>query len=212
MKYKVWVYGIPFSGKSYFADTFPNAYVINTDGNFQFYDTVQGEVVANYQEFVNALSNFDPDIHDTLVIDLVDHVYDMARENFLNNHGIEHETDFQGDGAFGKGWTLMREGFWYMISKIRAIDANVVLISHDAEKEVKGRLGTTRTMYGPATVPDNIVSKMTGIMHFVGRVYREDDDFKVSFGGNDNEVSGHRLPIKELIIDNTYDDFIDNLE
>ena len=33
MKYKVWVYGTPFSGKSYFADSFPKAFVINTDGN-----------------------------------------------------------------------------------------------------------------------------------------------------------------------------------
>lgn len=212
MHYKVWVYGVPFSGKSYFADSFPNAFVINTDGNLQFYKNSEGVTVSNYQEFVKALEQFDTDKYDTLVLDVLDHVYDMSREAFLNSHGIEHETDFQSDGAYGKGWTLLREGFWYMISKIRNIEANIVLISHDSEKEEKSRLGITRTMYAPATIPKNILSKLTGIMHFVGRCYRDDDSFKVSFGGNDNEVSGYRLPIHDLIINNTYEDFKDNLK
>ena len=47
MKYKVWVYGTPFSGKSYFADSFPKAFVINTDGNLQFYKNATGVVVSN---------------------------------------------------------------------------------------------------------------------------------------------------------------------
>lgn len=212
MKYKIWVYGVPFSGKSYFADSFPNAYVINTDGNLQFYENSVGKQVSNYDEFVKALSEFDTEKYETLVIDVTDHVYDISREAFLDSHGIQHESDFQGDGAYGKGWTLFRDSFWYMISKIRNIDANVILVSHDDEKEEKGRLGISRTMYAPATIPKNIRAKMTGIMHFVGRCYREDDGFKVSFGGNDNEVAGYRLPIHEKIIGNTYKEFVDNIK
>ena len=58
----------------------------------------------------------------------------------LEENGIEHESDFTSSGAntYGKGWTLLREQFWYMISKIRNINANIVLVSHDAEKEEKG--------------------------------------------------------------------------
>lgn len=212
MKHKVWVYGVPFSGKSYFADSFPNAFVINTDGNLQFYKNSVGVQVTNYKEFVGALEQFDTDKYDTLIIDVLDHVYDMVREAFLDSHNIEHETDFQGDGAYGKGWTLLRDSFWYMISKVRNIDTNIVLISHDAEREEKGRLGLMKTMYEPATIPKKITSKLTGIMHFVGRCYRDGDGFKVSFGGNDNEVSGYRIPIEKLIIDNTYDEFIENLK
>lgn len=99
-----------------------------------------------------------------------------------------------------------------MISKIRNIDANIVLISHDAEKEEKGKLGTTRTIYSPATIPPVIVNKMCGIMHFVGHCYKDGDSYKVSFGGNDNEKSGQRLPIEKNIIDNNYDSFIKNLK
>ena len=126
----------------------------------------------------------------------------MCRETFLENHGIEHESDLVSNGAntYGKGWTLLRDDFWYMISKIRNIPSNLVLISHDAEKEEKGKLGTVKTIYAPATIPKAIASKLCGIMHFVGRCYKEDDRYVVSFGGNDNETSGYRLPIKEKII------------
>ena len=214
MKYKVWVYGTPFSGKSYFADSFPKAFVINTDGNKQFYKNADGIQVSNYQEFVNALENFDSEKYDTLIIDVLDHIYDMCREKFLEENGIEHESDYMSNGSstYGKGWTLLREQFWYMISKIRNIPTNLVLISHDAEKEEKGKLGTTKTMYAPATLPKAIVSKLCGVMHFVGHCYKDGDDYVISFGGNDNEMSGYRLPIKENVISNNYEDFINNLK
>ena len=214
MKYKIWVYGTPFSGKSYFADSFPKAFVINTDGNLQFYKNADGVQVSNYQEFVKALEEFDTKKYDTLVIDVLDHIYDMCREKFLEENGIEHESDFTSNGSstYGKGWTLLREQFWYMISKIRNIPTNLVLVSHDAEKEEKGKLGTTKTIYAPATIPKQIISKLSGIMHFVGHCYKDGDDYKISFGGNDNEMSGYRLPVKETIIGNSYKEFIDNLK
>ena len=213
MKYKVWVYGVPFSGKSYFAASFPNTYVINTDGNLQFYKNASGGTqVSNYEEFVKALENFDSEKYDTLVIDVLDHVYDMCREKFLQENGIEHESDYESTGAYGKGWTLLREQFWYLISKIRNIPTNLVLISHDAEKEEKGKLGTTKTIYAPATIPKAIISKLSGIMHFVGHCYKDDEKYVISFGGNDNELSGYRLPIKETIIENSYEKFVENIE
>lgn len=215
MKYKVWVYGTPFSGKSYFADTFPKPYVINTDGNYQFYKNADGVEVKNYQEFVSALENFDTSKYETLIIDVADHIYDLCREEFLVKNHIEHESDLVtpgGANTYGKGWTLLREQFWYMISKIRNIPTHIVLISHDSEKEVKGKLGSTKIEYCPATIPKPIISKMCGIFHFVGHCYRDGDDHKISFGGNDNEVSGNRLPIENLIINNTYEDFINNLK
>ena len=138
----------------------------------------------------------------------------MCREKFLEENGIEHESDYMSNGSstYGKGWTLLREQFWYMISKIRNIPTNLVLISHDAEKEEKGKLGTTKTMYAPATLPKAIVSKLCGVMHFVGHCYKDGDDYVISFGGNDNEMSGYRLPIKENVISNNYEDFINNLK
>lgn len=213
MNYKVWVYGVPFSGKSHFANTFPKPYVINTDGNLQFYKDVDGTVVSSYEEFVRALENFDTEKYDTLIIDVLDHIYDMCRESFLESNGIDHESDFVSNGSqtYGKGWTLLREDFWYMISKVRNIPTNLVLISHDAEKEEKGKLGTVKTIYAPATIPKAITSKLCGVMHFVGHCYKDDKDYVISFGGNDNETSGYRLPIKEYVIGNTYEEFIENI-
>lgn len=213
MHYKLWIYGTPFSGKSYFANTFPKAFVINTDGNLQFYKNADGVQVKNYEEFIKALSEFDSEKYDTLIIDVLDHIYDMCREEFLNSNNIEHESDYEGTGAYGKGWTLLREQFWYMISKVRNIPTNVVLISHGVDKDVKGKLGTTKTVSQPSTIPNNIISKMCGIFHFVGHCYREDDVRKISFETDiTSPYNGYRLSIKELIIGNTYEDFQNNIE
>lgn len=214
MNYKVWVYGTPFSGKSHFADTFPKPFVINTDGNLQFYGNADGVQVSSYEEFVRALEQFDSEKYETLIIDVLDHIYDLCRESFLDKNNIEHESDYTSNGSstYGKGWTLLREDFWYMISKVRNIPSNLVLISHDAEREEKGKLGTTKTIYAPATIPKAIVSKLCGVMHFVGHCYKDGDKYVVSFGGNDNETSGYRLPIKKNVIGNTYEEFIENLE
>ena len=215
MKYKDWVYGVQFSGKSHFADTFPRPYVINTDGNLQFYKNAEGIVVSNYAEFVQALQGFDTDKYDTLVIDVLDHVYDLCREEFLQKNGIEHEADLRTAGGaetFGKGWTLLREQFWYMISKITTVDANVVLISHDEERIVKGKLGTERTMYTPATIPKKITKKLSGRVHFMGRCLKdEQNQHKISFGDSANEDSGYRLPLESLLVNNDYESFINNI-
>ena len=34
----IWVYGAPFSGKTFFANAFPDPLMLNTDGNIKFVD------------------------------------------------------------------------------------------------------------------------------------------------------------------------------
>ena len=34
----IWIYGVPFSGKTFFANKFPDPLMLNTDGNIRFVD------------------------------------------------------------------------------------------------------------------------------------------------------------------------------
>lgn len=209
----IWLYGKPFSGKTYFANQFPNAFIINTDGNAKYYDSDHVKV-KNYKEFAEALSKFDSKKYDTLVIDVLEHIYDFTREYFLEKNNVDHESDLE----WGKGWTLVREGFWTLINKIASIDADVILISHEEEYLVKSKLGVEKTHYKPALV-DKLHDRVCGLMQLVGHVYADEVSLNgetktryfVSFGSSSNELSGIRIPIKERKITNSYDEFINNL-
>ena len=208
MKYKLWIYGQPFTGKSYFASQFPKPFCINTDGNAQFYeDKCPYVVVKNFKEFEKALSELDVAKYQTLIIDVTEHIFDFSREHFLEKNGVDHESDME----WGKGWTLVREGFWLLISKIARLDLNVVLVSHEDSYEVKNRVGVVKTYFRPLLI-EKLQSRVAGIMHFVGRCYLDGDGKnKISFGNLETELTGNRLPIKENVIDNTYKSFISNL-
>jgi len=215
-KLKIWLYGTPFSGKTKFATEFPKAFVINTDGNARFF-TKNVAVVKNLDEFVEKLTWFLNGKHDydTLIIDVLDHVYDFVREYYLEKFDIDHETDL----GFGKAWTVIKEGFWTIINKIAKSDKNVIVISHELEYTEKSKIGKEVTKYRPS-LNEKLHDRMCGIMQLVGRCYVDEvmlngevlKRYYVSFGSNVNELSGVRVPMINNKIENSYDKFVLNLK
>ncbi len=213
MGYKLWIYGEPFTGKSKFADSFPKPFVISTDGNLQFYENAEGVEVHDYESFVQALLDFDGEKYETLIIDVLDHTYDFAREKFLEKNGIEHESDFVQSGGmqtYGKGYALLRDQFWYLISKFGGQADNVVTLSHELSKVVKGKFGQEINKSQPATIPEKLISKYCGKNHFVGRAIKRGNQYVISFGKDPNEISGTRgLPAFEIT--NSYEAFVKHI-
>lgn len=210
-------YGQPLVGKSYLANSFPNTFTINTDGNARHFKN-DYVLVTDYMSFSKALVSFDDKKYDTLIIDLMDHVYEFARTYFLDKNKIEHESEL----GFGKGWAVIEKGFIDLLMKIATFECNVVLLFHERVSTEKDKFNREVTSYSPQ-VREKVVSKITGLMDYVGRVYKDEKlrgtgvetDYFVSFGGNANEISGVRLPIgyelKERIIGNNYDELIKNV-
>ena len=52
---KVWLYGLPFSGKTTLADHFPNPIMLNTDGNLNSFTAPEIEIkeTMNYRWVVS---------------------------------------------------------------------------------------------------------------------------------------------------------------
>lgn len=213
---KVWLYGRPFSGKTKFATEFPNVFVINTDGNAKLF-TKNVAVVKNLEEFTKQLQWFISGDHkyDTLVIDVMDHVYDFVREFYLDKFDIDHETDL----GYGKAWTVIKEGFWTVINKVASLECNVILISHENEYTETSKIGKEVTKFKPS-LNDKLHDRLCGIMQLVGRCYVDEvvlngvplKRYFISFGSNVNELSGVRVALNNTKIDNTYKQFIENLK
>lgn len=90
----VWLYGAPFSGKTFFANQFPDPLMLNTDGNIKFVDapyiairdtvTVEGRITKRklaYEVFMDAVAELEKKQNDfrTIVVDLLEDVYESCR-------------------------------------------------------------------------------------------------------------------------------------
>lgn len=213
---KVWIYGRPFSGKTKFATEFPKAFVINTDGNARFF-TEDYVSVKNMKEFIEKLNWFLTGKHEyeTLVIDVLEHVYDYTREYYLDKFDIDHESDL----GYGKAWNAIKEGFWSIINKIASSQYNVVLLSHEAEYSEISKIGKETTKFKPA-LADKMHDRMCGILQLVGRAYVDEvmlnnepvKKYQISFGSSVNELSGVRVPLKKTKIENTFEEFKNNIK
>lgn len=213
---KIWLYGKPFSGKTKFANEFDKPFIINTDGNAKFV-TKDYCMVKNIKEFSEKLDWFLKGEHEykTLVIDVVEHIYDFIRVFFLDKYNIDHESD----SGWGKAYNMITEGFWKVMSRLASCDYTVVFISHEKEYTVKNKLGVEITHWKPA-LNEKLHDRMCGIMQLVGRCYVDEvilngeplKRYFISFGSNVTELSGVRVPLNKLKIENTYQEFKNNIK
>lgn len=104
----VWLYGAPFSGKTFFANQFPDPLMLNTDGNIKFVDapyiairdtvTVEGRITKRklaYEVFMDAVAELEKKQNDfrTIVVDLLEDVYESCRVYICDRQGWKHESD-----------------------------------------------------------------------------------------------------------------------
>ena len=213
----MWLYGKPFSGKTKFASEFPNPYFISLDKNAQ-YITDDYVNVSTIQEYSDALKEFldDPGDHETLVIDTIDLLEQYVRAYYLDKLGIEDESDRD---DFGKAWRLVREGSFQPILKAMEFKGNVIFISHEDIYTTKNVLGSEVTHYKPG-INDKLHDRISGLTSIIGRTYKDSrkvggeiiNRYYVSFGSIPEELSGTRVPLKDVVIENTYEAFKNNIK
>ena len=98
----VWLYGAPFSGKTFFANQFPDPLMLNTDGNIKFVDapyiairdtvTVEGRLTKRYlawEVFADAVAELEKKQNDfkTIVVDLLEDTYEACRVYICDRQG-----------------------------------------------------------------------------------------------------------------------------
>ena len=221
-KRKLWIYGAPFSGKTYLVNQFPDLLLLSTDGNYtqlpggipphiDIKDAVT--VVGRHTErqlgwsvFKEAISSLETEKNDfkTIALDLVEDVYEMCRIWICEQMGITHESD----DSF-RAWDKVTSEFLNTMRRFFNLDyENIIIISHeDTSKDITKRGGDKITAIKP-NIREKVASKLSGMVDLVARTLAEDKTYTLSFKKSEVVFGGGRLTIRETSIQTSYDNLI----
>ena len=219
----VWLYGSPFSGKTTFANHFPDPLMLNTDGNIKFVDApyisikdkieMQGRMTKKtfawdvVKEVISELEKKDNDFK-TIIIDLLEDLYEYCRLWIYDQMGITHESD----DSF-RAWDKVRTEFLSTLKRLMALDyENIILISHeDTSKDITKKGGDKLTSIKP-NLADKVANKVAGMVDIVARVVADGDIRVLSFKTNEVIFGGGRLTTNTNEISLDYAEFLEVYE
>lgn len=216
----VWLYGSPFSGKTTFANHFPDPIMLNTDGNYKFVDApvlpIKDEVKKNgrmterkmaweiFKEVIGELE-LKENTFKTIVVDLLEDTYEHCRRFICDQKGWDHESD----DSF-RAWDMVRTEFLTVLKRLMNLDyENIVLISHlDTTKDITKKGGDKLTSIKP-NLNEKISNKVAGMVDIVARTIADDGQYILSFKRNEVIFGGGRLKFKAAEIPLEYKAFCD---
>ncbi len=216
----VWLYGAPFSGKTFLANKFPEPLMLNTDGNIKFVDSpflsIRDEVKVEgrqtrrtlaWEVFKEAISELEKKENGfkTIVVDLLEDCYEHCRVYMYSKLGITHESD----DSFS-AWDKVRTEFLSTLKRLMNLDyENIILISHeDRSKDITRKSGDKLTSIKP-NLQDKVATKVAGMVDIVARVVADGDERVLSFKTNEVIFGGGRLTVTAKEIPLNYDSFMD---
>lgn len=214
---KIWIYGSPFSGKTTFADNFEDPLMINTDGNINFVTSpfveikdiveVEGKLVKTtlaWEVFKNTVAELEKgSSFKTIVVDLVEDLYESCRLYMYKQMGITHESD---DSY--RAWDKIRTEFLSTMRKLTNLNYNVILISHeDMSKDITKRSGDKITSIRP-NINEKVANKLSGMVDIVARLTVVEGDYRISFKSDEVVFGGGRINPEKKEIPNNYETFL----
>ena len=220
----IWIYGVPFCGKTTFANNFPDPLMLNTDGNYRFVDApvipIKDEVKIEgrqtkrkmawevFKETIDELEKKD-NTFKTIIVDLLEDMYEHCRVYMYREMGISHESD----DSF-RAWDKVRGEFLNTLKRLMNLEyENIILISHeDTTKDITKKGGDKITAIKP-NIQDKVANKVSGMVDVVARIVADDDvrtfNFKsneVIFGGGRLKVAAKSIPLDVQALFDVYDD------
>lgn len=222
-KKTIWLYGSPFSGKTTFANKFPDPLMLNTDGNIKFVDApfipIRDEVKVTgrmtqrkfaWEVFKEAIAELEKkeNTFKTIVVDLLEDTYEHCRLYMYDQMGITHESD----DSF-RAWDKVRTEFLSTLKRLMNLDyENIILISHeDTSKDITKRGGDKITAIKP-NLQEKAANKVAGMVDMVARIIADDNKRTLSFKSDEVVFGGGRLTTSVNEIDLDYDTFLEVYE
>lgn len=215
----IWIYGSPFSGKTTFANQFPDPIMLNTDGNIKFVDAPYIHIKDKVEDSRLAKRTFAWEIFKdvllelekknntfkTIVVDLLEDLYESCRRYICDQKGWDHESD----DSF-RAWDMVRTEFLSTLKRLMNLDyENIVLISHvDTTKDITKKGGDKLTSIKP-NINDKVANKVAGMVDIVARAIADDGQHILSFKRNEVIFGGGRLKFKAAEIPLDYKAFCD---
>ena len=215
----IWIYGAPFSGKTTFANQFPDPLMLNTDGNIKFVDapfipikdevTVTGRMTNRkfaWEVFKEVIAELEKKQNEfkTIIVDLLEDTYEHCRLYMYDQLGITHESD----DSF-RAWDKVRTEFLSTLKRLMNLDyENIILISHeDTSRDFTKKSGDKISAIKP-NIQDKAANKIAGMVDIVARIIAEDDNRTLSFKNSEVVFGGGRLTVTERAIPLDYDAFL----
>lgn len=210
----LWIYGVPFCGKTTFANSFPDPLMLNTDGNIKFVDApyirikdeikVEGRQTKRtlawdvFKDTISELEKKD-NTFKTIVVDLLEDLYEHCRLYMYQQMGISHESD----DSF-RAWDKVRGEFLNTLKRLMNLDyENIILISHeDTSKDITKKGGDKITAIKP-NLQDKVANKVAGMVDVVARIVADGETRTFSFKSNEVIFGGGRLKVnaKDIPLD-----------
>lgn len=135
----------------------------------------------------------------TIVVDLVEDLYDFCRLYMYDQLGIKHESD----DSF-KAWDMVRGEFLNTLKRLMALDyENIILISHeDTSKDITKKGGDKITAIKP-NMQDKVALKVAGMVDIVARIVADGNQRTFNFKSDEVIFGGGRLTVtqKEIPLD-----------
>ena len=215
MHKKVWVYGEPFSGKTTLAVKAPDHYVLSTDGNAQYctdsYKIISDEVTVNgrittrklaWEVFKDELDKLEAGSkYKTIVVDLVEDTYEMARLYMYKKLNITHESD----DSF-RAWDKVRTEYLSTMRRLINLPYDIILISHeDTSKDITKKSGENITAIKP-NLQDKISNKIAGMTALVGRAVCDSGEYTLQIKPDEMTFGGGRLGVNNVTIPLEWDE------
>ncbi len=210
----LWIYGVPFCGKTTFANNFPDPLMLNTDGNIRFVDApyirikdevrVEGRQMKRtlaWDVFKDTISELEKkeNTFKTIVVDLLEDLYEHCRLYMYQQMGITHESD----DSF-RAWDKVRGEFLNTLKRLMNLDCeNIILISHeDTTKDITKKGGDKITAIKP-NLQDKVAVKVAGMVDVVARIVADGDVRSFCFKSNEVIFGGGRLRVnaKDIPLD-----------
>lgn len=210
----LWIYGVPFCGKTTFANNFPDPLMLNTDGNIKFVDApyirIKDEVRVEGRQtkrtlawdvFKDTISELEKkeNTFRTIVVDLLEDLYEHCRLYMYQQMGITHESD----DSF-RAWDKVRGEFLNTLKRLMNLDyENIILISHeDTSKDITRKGGDKITAIKP-NLQEKVANNVAGMVDVVARIVADGETRTFSFKSNEVIFGGGRLRVnaKDIPLD-----------
>lgn len=137
------IWGETMSGKSYLASEFPNALILNTDGNAEA-NSVPSIQIRNIRNKNGLITKGAPEqvgevilalqtqqhTYETVVLDVIDDIIEMFKQYVQINNNVKS----LGDIPYGKGYDEFNGLLTEMVIDLKTLPMNVVYISRQIQK------------------------------------------------------------------------------
>lgn len=212
------IYGQPKIGKTTLAAQFPKNLLLAFEPGYNALNNKMVQPITKWADFRVVLRQLEKEEvkerYDTITIDTADIAWDYCEKYICASNTTEagETPKALGDIPWGKGYDLCKKEYDSALRKIATLGYGLVIISHEATKNLKNEKGEEYQRFTPTLVerPKLIVNRLVDIIAYL-RFSSEDNKRYIYTRGNEKFEAGSRFPLLAPRIEMTYDNLVEEL-